>query len=239
MAHYMPILENDEGILDSLDAIPEVCPYCDKGIRAIYTNSIFIRHDSDPVHTALQIVFTCPMGKTCGRAFVVNYTQTKYGRPDGHFYLQRVLRLNYVEWKEFPDSIKTISSRFNRIYNQSRVADENGLDDICGPGYRKALEFLVKDYLLLKKPDLKEFILANQLGTVINAIDDARIKGVAKRAAWLGNDETHYSRTWVEKDIEDLKNLIQMTVDWIDLNERSEQATADMPEKKKQEQVNG
>lgn len=28
-----------------------------------------------------------------------------------------------------------------------------------------------------------------------------------ERAAWLGNDETHYVRKWPEKDVKDLKSL--------------------------------
>jgi len=39
-------------------------------------------------------------------------------------------------------------------------------------------------------------------------IDNEKIKLVSKRAVWIGNDETHYVRKWIEKDIEDLKRLI-------------------------------
>ena len=39
---------------------------------------------------------------------------------------------------------------------------------------------------------------------------------MAKRATWLGNDETHYYKKWPEKDISDLKILIQLTVNSID-----------------------
>ena len=36
-------------------------------------------------------------------------------------------------------------------------------------------------------------------------IDDSNIKNVAKRAVWLGNDETHYIRKWEDKDLSFLK----------------------------------
>ena len=36
---------------------------------------------------------------------------------------------------------------FLTIYNQSLSAEDNNLDQIAGIGYRKALEFLIKDYL--------------------------------------------------------------------------------------------
>jgi hypothetical protein len=42
------------------------------------------------------------------------------------------------------------------------------------------------------------------------------VKECAKRAAWLGNDETHYTRKWETKDVSDLKLLVKLTVNWID-----------------------
>ena len=83
---------------------------------------------------------------------------------------------------------------------------------ICGVGYRKALEFLVKDYLIKTSPELKEKIKKGQLGDAIALIADTRIKSCASHATWIGNDETHYVRVWEDKDLEDLKNLIKMVL---------------------------
>lgn len=47
-------------------------------------------------------------------------------------------------------------------------------------------------------------------------IVDNNIKNVAKRAVWLGNDETHYVRKWADKDVSNLKHLIDLTVRWIE-----------------------
>ena len=41
---------------------------------------------------------------------------------------------------------------------------------------------------------------------------------MAKRATWLGNDETHYFRKWEDKDLSDLKKLIEMTVHFISMD---------------------
>ena len=52
----------------------------------------------------------------------------------------------------------------------------------------------------------------------MQCIDDIRNEGfifVSQRAAWIGNDETHYVRKWEEKDIEDLKILIDHVVKFI------------------------
>ena len=51
---------------------------------------------------------------------------------------------------------------------------------------------------------------------IINYIDDPMTQSVAKRATWLGNDETHYLRKWEDKDIKDLKTLLQLTMNSIE-----------------------
>lgn len=45
----------------------------------------------------------------------------------------------------FSDIINEISPGFVKIYNQAHEAEIRLLDDIVGGGYRKALEFLIKD----------------------------------------------------------------------------------------------
>jgi hypothetical protein len=93
-----------------------------------------------------------------------------------------------------------------------------GLTEICGIGYRKALEFLIKDYLISNLPDEEEHIKKKLLGKCINDyVENPNIKEMAKRAVWLGNDETHYIRRWENKDINDLKILIDITVHWIEM----------------------
>jgi hypothetical protein len=126
-----------------------------------------------------------------------------------------------------------ISPQFSEIYDQAYQAEQFGLSLIIGPAYRKSLEYLIKDYAIstVSSDGDKEDILKSFLSSVIDKyIDDARIKRVAKRAAWLGNDETHYVRKWEDKDIEDLKLLISMTTDWIQLIELSKKFESDMPD---------
>jgi hypothetical protein len=47
-------------------------------------------------------------------------------------------------------------------------------------------------------------------------VEDANVKECARRAAWLGNDETHYERRWTDKDVTDLKRLITLSANWIE-----------------------
>ena len=127
-----------------------------------------------------------------------------------------------------------MSPMFVKIFEQAEMADQLGLDQISGVGYRKALEFLVKDYACQRNQPDCEKIKALFLGQTINDfIKDSRIREVAKRAVWLGNDETHYIRKWEDRDIHDLKALIHLTVSWIDMEITTDQLLATMPEGKK------
>jgi len=109
-----------------------------------------------------------------------------------------------------------LSPAFVQIFGEAEFAEQEELMQICGVGYRKALEFLIKDYLIKKKPDKEEFIKKKFLGNCIKEdIDNLKIKQIAEKATWLGNDETHYIRRWEDKDLKDLKILINITVHYI------------------------
>ena len=117
------------------------------------------------------------------------------------------------------------------IYNQAFAAEQQNLTEICGVGYRKALEFLIKDFAIKNTPDKKEEIEKKLLGKCIaDYIDDNRIKSVAKRAVWLGNDETHYVRKWEGKNLSDMKKLIDLTQHWIEMVALTESFEDEMPD---------
>ena len=90
------------------------------------------------------------------------------------------------------------------------------LNEIAGIGYRKALEFLIKDYCIDKNKEQEEKIKKEPLSQVItNYILSDKIKNFAKASIWIGNDETHYVRKYEDKDIKDLKRFISATVAYI------------------------
>jgi hypothetical protein len=113
-----------------------------------------------------------------------------------------------------------------RVYAQSTSAEAHGLAEIAGPGFRKALEFLIKDYAIQLNPGHDDEIKRGQLAAVISKfLPGDKLTIVSSRAAWLGNDETHYERRWVDKDLQDLKKLISATVHFIAM----ERLAADLP----------
>ena len=152
---------------------------------------------------------------------------------DNNARFTRILPNARPKTRSFSRIIKDTSSSFEGINNQALSAEQMSLDQICGPGYRKALEYLIKDYLLLEIEDeeQKDKIKIKFLGTCIQEdVVDERIKAVAKRAVWLGNDETHYVRKWLEKDVTNLKQLIDLTVRWIENEVETKRLLEDMPE---------
>ncbi|MBI5613548.1 DUF4145 domain-containing protein [Candidatus Gottesmanbacteria bacterium] len=227
MAHR---IKDGDDAYHEIDKKPDTCPACGKGISPItcysYGVDTWRRYEG-----FLQVVYRCPR-EECNRLFITSYFPSQYGGINDTLYLNKTFLLDSVEIEKFTESIAKISEKFPRIYNQAKIAEDNGLDTIAGPGYRKALEFLVKDYLIKTNPKLEEHVKKVQLGDAIKMVDDTRIKSCAERAAWLGNDETHYARQWEDKDMQDLKNLIKMVVDWIDLVERSKEYESSMPTKK-------
>lgn len=103
---------------------------------------------------------------------------------------------------------------------------------ICGTGYRKSLEFLIKDYLISITPEDQHETIRNKFlnNCIRDNISNINIKTVASRAVWLGNDETHYTRKWEDKDINDLKSIIELTLHWIESEIRTQKLLEDMPE---------
>jgi hypothetical protein len=210
-------------------ADPDRCPICHHGIEAVRIGSNVIGRKSS-IGDVLQILFRCPRN-ACQHAFIGAYRQNvNYGThyPDGPFILRNTAPY-HAEEPEIPDEIKKISPGYVEIYSQSLAAEAFQLDQIAGVGYRKALEYLIKDYAVHKNPDNQEEIKKVFLGTCITEfVDDTNVKACAQRAVWLGNDETHYVRKWEEKDINDLKILIQLTQAWILNNLLTEKYLSEM-----------
>jgi len=190
---------------------PDECPICNCKVNPEHHMAHQIIGDEGSL---LRIVYSCPNNE-CKELFI------GYFHSDGQFmnggYDFDYVKPNNIKPIEFDARIEDISSLFIEIYNQARSAEINGLDQICGMGYRKSLEFLIKDFLVYVNPEDEEEIKSDyRLGNIIETrIDSKRLKDIAKRAAWLGNDHSHYTRKWESKDVNDLKTLIDMTLHWI------------------------
>ena len=208
-------------------AAPEVCPLCHHAIDPRSLSGHLTKAPGQP--PMLDAVLLCPRD-ACNRLFVAHYLRDPSDHSRWKFKEHFPM---IVAQKAFPAEITKTSVRFEEIYNQAHHADQVGLDLICGAGYRKALEFLVKDYAKSKNAGKDDKIEKKQLGLCIQEyIDHPTVQAIASRATWLGNDETHYIRKWADKDLSDLKKLIELTVHWISLDLLSAEVVKDMPDPK-------
>jgi hypothetical protein len=137
--------------------------------------------------------------------------------------------------EDFPSIIKKHCKKFITIYNQALTAEKNELNEICGLGYRKSFEFLIKDYLLKKHPKTEHEKIKNlPIGQCIsNYVTSDEIKLLSLRVIWLGNDHAHYIKIWKQKSHADLKALIKLTIRWIENHEALLKVQRSMPDRKK------
>ena len=162
-------------------------------------------------------MFECP---ACNKGFIThyNYTNERKIKNDISYNMLKLVNSypKVPELHQFDENIKKLSSNFCEIFNQAYVAEQMNLNEIAGIGYRKALEFLIKDYCIDKNKEEEEKIKKEPLSQVItNYILSDKIKNLAKASIWIGNDETHYVRKYEDKDIKDLKRFISATVAYI------------------------
>lgn len=54
------------------------------------------------------------------------------------------------------------------------------------------------------------------LQKAINEITDVRIRTLATKTYWLGNDETHYIKKHTDRDYKDTKKFIEVLYSYID-----------------------
>lgn len=197
--------ENDISEHKYLSKLPDKCPVCSFSVSPTY----ILLYEKNRL--TYEVLCGCPRYE-CGALFIAEYMGA-----GSWFELERCYPSSKIN-RGFPKEISDLAPDFVDIYNQANHAEQEGLDLICGVAYRKALEYLIKDFVIELNPDKSDEIKSMPLQKSIQKyIELADIKEMAERAVWLGNDETHYVRKWENKDLEDLKNLIDLTVYFISM----------------------
>jgi hypothetical protein len=219
-----------------VDVAPNDCPICHRAIDPRFLAGVY--REQDYHHAIAELVFQCPH-HSCLHVFIGRYAVTyePMNRSNASLELRATTPYSPLP-PAHPPAVEKLSPQFVEIYRQAAAAEGWRLGEIAGGGYRKALEFLIKDYAISLHPTEAEAIKSKLLMPVISEyIDDANIKASAARAAWLGNDETHYERRWSDKDIEDLKKLIAVTESWVNTHLLTQQYLKDMPDPKAKSQA--
>lgn len=195
------------------------CPFC--GVQMI-PEYFFLCGNNE---RELSVFCQCTNPK-CNHAFISDFIYS-----NNEYVFDKIAPNAEMNKKNFGDIIKEISPSFCEIYNQAYAAQQMNLSQICGVGYRKALEFLIKDYIMTSmEEERKEGIKQKNLAKCIKEdISSQNVKAVAARATWIGNDETHYVRIWKDKDIRDLIGIIDLTIRWIESEVETKRLLEEMP----------
>ncbi|URR00530.1 hypothetical protein LOC50_14980 [Pseudoalteromonas sp. SCSIO 43095] len=186
-------LKLDNGITVDIDKAPDICPICNQAQLPV---NIFAKLTGDVENskTKLELAMEC-MNLNCARLYISRYSKTR-SIYNHNFKFEKSIPETF-NVPNIPQEIINISESFEKIFTQASEAESRQLDELAGIGYRKALEYLIKDYCISIKPEKEEDIKSNQLSRVINNyVTDENLKNCANRAVWLGNDETHYIRKW-------------------------------------------
>ena len=175
-----------------------VCPYCHMAV----SNKV---HDLVPCGDNMDKFFLIVECPNCQSIYylenkIIKYSSNKYG-------LLRSFPPNIQ--LDLPPTIRKNFPEFVEIYRQSLLAQNDGLDEIAGMGFRKAVEYLVKPYVKTLYSDKEDDINQETLGKTIARIEFPLIKNLAKAATWLGNDQTHTQQWHTDYNVEDIKKFIK------------------------------
>lgn len=201
---------------------PSSCPRCHSAIEPVFLNGYV-----NDIENAFFSVFLHCNG--CKNTFIssykcngtVTYNYSEY--LDSHLLKSEPIS---VAEKVFSEELNGLSPDFIKIYNQSFAAEQSGLNEICGIGYRKAIEFLIKDYSIKISPADKDAIKSKPLSDCINTyFDNKKLKSLALASAWLGNDQTHYEQRITDAGIKEMKAFIMALVNFIDSDLQADIAT--------------
>ncbi|MXN90193.1 DUF4145 domain-containing protein [Flavobacterium sp. Sd200] len=192
---------------------PNICPYC-------YVTQICTEVGCSQKHSSKESLISlwrCT-NMSCQRLIVCEneligaefvFIRFLDSCPQERIWPEPVLQL-----KSAGDS--TLESKFIKTYNQSVQAENAGLDEIAGMGYRKSIEYLVKDLATAKFPNDIEKIKGKALAQVLKDYFTGDIKDILERAVWLGNDHAHYYKIFEQFDLTMLKDLIDYVLAELD-----------------------
>ena len=188
--------------------LPRTCPYCHAGYTGKTTSASSLTLD----FTIIAASHFCP---ACSRYFFATYYHSSHNEICT---LRSIYPTANFKPTTFSDRLSNISPKFVEVYNQASRAEHEGLNEICGISYRRAEEFLVKDFAKHLYPDKAEEIIESSLSQCISKyIENSNVKEMAKRTTWLGNDHAHYVSKHPDQDLNDLKALLSLTIKWIDM----------------------
>ena len=194
--------------------VEDICPICKKPTNPDLVNSSYFPLTEDETH--LVLTFRCLGCKHFWTEEFIAYLLNSYDRTYEIKHIKVITNLP----SDIPisDDVEMVSPIGKQIYVQALKAEYEQLDHIAGIGYRKALEFFVKDFSIVTNPDDEGKIIKMSLKQVIEKyIKDEDLKTFALASAYIGNDEGHYYRNNPDKDFTDLKNYLHGVIHYMEM----------------------
>ena len=194
--------------------VEDICPICKRPTNPDLVNSSYFPLTEDETH--LVLTFRCLGCKHFWTEEFIAYFPNSY---TGKYAIERIKVIPDLP-SDIPisDDVETVSPIGKQIYVQALKAEHEQLDHIAGIGYRKALEFFVKDFSIVTNPDDEDKIIKMSLKQVIEKyIKDEDLKTFALASAYIGNDEGHYYRNNPDKDFTDLKNYLHGVIHYMEM----------------------
>lgn len=199
---------------------PNKCPICNKGIEP----KVLSAYSDDSSIT--YVSYFCTL---CKKVFIGEYWWERSNE------LVDVYPKSDFSKREFSCEINNLSESFVHIYNEAKQAEELRLD-LAGMGYRKALEFLLYDYLTKYNLATIEQLQKQTLSQNINQfIDNDTLRSLSIACAWLGNDHTHYFQKHDDYTLDDLKRYIDSAVSILEGQIRANELTNTILKKKNEQ----
>lgn len=191
--------------------IPNRCPHC---LKMITPSLEYVAlNTSDDGHNSSVSAFWACNG--CSRIFCSLYAFASADYRDVYPCFITGSYPPIVEKTDIDPRVKDVSPRFANLFQQSEKAKSEGMIDLAGMGFRKALECLLKDTLIYLEKDTPEHIAALSLNEAIKSFsDNPRLIKAATQARVVGNEYTHYQARYEGYDIDVLQKLISITLHW-------------------------
>ncbi len=86
----------------------------------------------------VEVLYVC-QNIQCNEFFIAYFEQ----QPDVSYLVMRGTRPIEPVPLDIEESVRQISAAFCAVYEEAHKAEQFGLIEICGVGYRKSLEFLI------------------------------------------------------------------------------------------------
>ena len=203
-------LNDDRSLSESVE-LASFCPCCGTTLFPSVLYGVCIENEEDESLNKVFLLNHCP---SCDECFISRHLFDE-GCGDGYLFSSASPVM--VSGVKFSKHISDLSPDFVSIYNDSALAESLNLHTICGIGYRKAMEFLIKDYSISKNPENREEISRLPIGQCIERyIIEDRLRALAKASSWIGNDQAHYEKRHSSYNTADLKIFINAFVTFID-----------------------